>query len=66
MKKIGIEIKLIGNIPWIYIDTINDKKVKEKYDSDHRFTIGYTPVKANDQFEFIDLKILFDIIRKYR
>lgn len=66
MKRIGIKIELVGNIPWIYIDTINGKKIKEKYDSDYRFTIGYSPVKANDEFTFIDIKVLFDLIRKYK
>jgi hypothetical protein len=25
MKRIGIDIKLAGNYPWIYINSINDK-----------------------------------------
>lgn len=66
MKKIGIEITLLGNIPWIYIDTINGKKVTEKYSANHGFTIGYYPVKIDDVFEFLDIKKVFELIRKYR
>jgi len=66
LKKIGIELDMFSNAPWIYIDTINGKKVTEKLGSDHKFTIGFHPAKKGDEFQFIDLKEVFKIIRKYR
>ena len=30
LKKIGIEVKLVGNYPWVYLDEICGIKVKEK------------------------------------
>jgi hypothetical protein len=66
MKKLNIDIGLIGNYPWIYIDSINKNKVKEKYYSDHKYTIGFLPIKQNQVFQFLDIKELFLIIRKYK
>lgn len=58
LQKIGIHITLVGNYPWIYIDTICGKKVKEKFYSDHGFVfaIGST---------VIDIEEIFKLIRKY-
>jgi hypothetical protein len=66
MKKLNIDIELLGNYPWIYLDTVNKNKVKEKYYSDHKFIIGFLPIKQNQLFEFLDIKELFQIIRKYK
>ena len=49
MKKIGIEVTLIGNVPWIYIDTINGKRVKEKFHANHGFTIAFLPIREGEE-----------------
>lgn len=56
----------IGNYPWVYIDTINNKKVKERFQSDHGFVIGYSPIRENQQFNFTDLKEIFKLVKKYK
>lgn len=66
LKKIGIEVTLIGNYPWIYLDTVNGRKVTEKYEANHGFTIAFLPVRADRPFRFTDLSYIFEIIRKYR
>lgn len=66
LKKIGIDVQLIGNYPWIYLDTVNGNKVKEKHESEHAFTMAFLPVRADRPFVFTDLKYIFEIIRKYR
>ena len=66
MKKIDIEIELFGNFPWIYLDRINGKKVKEKFQAEHGFTIAFHPIKENQELEFTDLKEIFKLIRKYK
>lgn len=66
LKKIGIETTYIGNYPWIYLDTVNGKKVKEKYEADWGFTIAFLPVRADRPLRFTDLSYIFEIIRKYR
>lgn len=61
LRKIGIETYYTANYPWVYFDTINGKKVKEKYASDHGFVVGY----RNTGFTFENLSEIFKLIRKY-
>jgi hypothetical protein len=65
MQKLGIDIKLIGNYPWIYIDTINGKRIKERYYAEHGWTIGFLPLR-DKEFNFLDITELFKLIRKYK
>lgn len=66
MKKIGIDIKLAMNYPWIYIDEINGKRVVEKFKSNHGFIIAFLRVKSNpNQLKFININGIFQLIRKY-
>ena len=65
MKKLGIDIKLAGNAPWIYINEINGKRVTERFEANHGFTIAFYPMR--DEFvEFTDITEIFNLIRKYR
>jgi len=41
LKKIGIEIELAGNLPWIYLQRINGKHVTEKFMAEHGFTLAF-------------------------
>ena len=65
LKKIGINLELFGNNPWIYIDKINGKKVVEKFHAEHGFTIAFYPLKIGDKIEFTDVTEIFKLIRKY-
>ena len=67
MQKLGIEVKLGGNYPWIYIDEINGKRVKEEdyYLGNHGFTIAFTPLK-DKPMEITDISRVIALIRKYR
>lgn len=65
MDKIGIKLTFSSNYPWVYLDTINGKKVKETYHSEHGYLIGYSPIKVNQHFEFDDLHNLIELIRIY-
>ena len=66
MKKLNIEITYLGNYPWIYIDTINGNKVKEKFEGNHGFTIAFSPIKPHQKMELTNISEIFKIIRKYR
>jgi hypothetical protein len=66
MKKLGIEVQLIGNIPWIYIHTINGKRVTERFEGNHGFTIAFHPIKLGDELEFTNITEIFKLIRKYK
>ena len=65
MKRIGIDIKLAGNYPWIYIRSINDKRVTEIFEANHGFTIAYLPVRTDQELAFTDITEIFKLIRKY-
>ena len=67
LKKIGIDVKLSGNYPWVYITEICGKRVTEKFDGNHGFTIIFLPVRNDSPpSEFTDIKETFKLIRKYK
>ena len=65
LQRIGIEVKLCGNYPWIYIDYINGKRVTEKFKANHGFTLAFTPIKPGQEIMLTDMKEIFKLIRKY-
>lgn len=66
LNKIGVEIKLSGNYPWIYIDEICGQKVKEKFEANHGFTIMFLPTRNDSPVsDFTDITEIFKLIRKY-
>lgn len=66
LKKIGIEVKLVGNFPWVYIDEICGKKVTETFEGNHGFTLIFLPGRNDSPVsEFTDIKEIFKLIRKY-
>ena len=68
MKRIGIELELMGNVPWIYLRKVNGNKVlPEDYNANHGYTIAWYPVRLGEKVHLDnDLKRTFKIIRKYR
>ena len=66
LKKLGIEVKLMGNYPWVYIDEICGIKVKERFLGNHGFTLIFLPSRLDSPVsEFTDIKEIFKLIRKY-
>jgi hypothetical protein len=66
LKKIGIEVKLTGNYPWVYINEICGVRVKEKFEGNHGFTLIFLPVRNDSPpSEFTDISETFKLIRKY-
>lgn len=66
LKKIGIDVKLSGNFPWIYIDEICGKRVTETFMGNHGFTLIFLPVRNDSPpSEFTDIKEIFKLLRKY-
>lgn len=66
LKKIGIEVKLQGNFPWVYLNEICGIKVKEKLYGNHGFTIIFLPGRTDSPpSEFTDISETFKLIRKY-
>ena len=66
LKKIGIDVKLSGNFPWVYIDEICGKRVTEKFEANHGFTLIFLPGRNDSPpSEFTDIKEIFKLLRKY-
>ena len=73
LKKIGIEIELGGNFPWIYLDKINNVRVTETFQARHGFTAFFQTQEPFDsrkidfttKTKFSDRKDVFKLIRKY-
>ena len=66
LKKLGIEVKLAGNYPWVYIDEICGIRVKEKFAGNHGFTLIFLPGRIDrPPSNFTDIGETFKLIRKY-
>lgn len=66
LKKLGIEVKLAGNYPWVYIDEICGIRVKEKFAGNHGFTLIFLPGRIDSPpSNFTDIGETFKLIRKY-
>lgn len=63
LSKIGIEIEITGNFPWIYLYKVNGNTVKEKLHSKHYFTIAFL---NKEGYILTELREVFKVIRKYR
>ena len=61
LNKIGITVSIGGNYPWIYLLTINDIPVTEKYQSEFGFTAFFNLKKE----VFSNRRKVFKLIRKY-
>lgn len=61
LKKIGINVRFIGNAPWIYLDTVNGKKVKGTFQDNHGFTAFFV---TRNGYEITDIKAIFKKIRE--
>ena len=63
LKRIGIDIDLVGNLPWIYLRSVNGNKIsKEDWTDNHGYTIAF----YNLEIEMPYLEKTFIIIRKYK
>jgi hypothetical protein len=68
LKKIGINVELVGNYPWIYLEKVNGNRVKREdfFLGNHGFTIAFLPIRKDQKMELTDIKKVFEIIRKYK
>lgn len=64
LKKIGIEVSLCGNFPWIYLTIVNGKYVEEKFHANHGFTAFWYPVGLGEKIKFTDRRKVFEKVRE--
>lgn len=48
LRKIGIEVELVGNIPWIYLDSVAGRPVRERFRARHGFTAFFLRVRDGE------------------
>ena len=66
LKKLGIEVKLSGNFPWVYINEICGIRVTERFEANHGFTVMFLPGRTDaPPSNFTDIKEIFNLIRQY-
>jgi hypothetical protein len=65
LKKIGITVGLVGNYPWVYLLSVNGKRVEEKYLSDHNFTVFWRAIKPGQKDRITNIPKVFATIRKH-
>jgi hypothetical protein len=69
LKKIGYDIQLAGNAPWIYLHSVNGNRVKKVdwVNANHGYTIAWYPVKNDEEVKlnWVDIKLTFKLIKKY-
>lgn len=66
LEKLNITVSLLGNIPWIYLDKVNGKKVNEKFMGNHGFTAFFYPARIGGVVTVTSISEIFKIIRKYK
>lgn len=64
LHKIGIDVELIGNYPWVYLASVNGEAVKEQFRAEHGFTAFFAPVKTGQQYRFSDRQRVFAKVRE--
>ncbi len=65
LAKLGIETTYVGNYPWIYIETINGKRVSERFRGNHGFTVVFEATHVDGTDSYTDISEIFKLIRKY-
>ncbi len=64
LERIGVSVTLRGNYPWIYLYTVNDKKVKGTFLANHGFTAFWYPIKLGQKIKFTDRRRVFKKVRE--
>jgi hypothetical protein len=67
LAKICIEIEFHGNIPWIYLYSVNGVRVRrEDFTANHGFNIAWYPIHREEPIRLAeDPKEIIALIRKY-
>lgn len=64
LKKIGIEVEMSSNVPWLYLDKVNGREVTERYMAEHGFTAMWQPINLGQVIVFSDRRKVFAKVRE--
>jgi hypothetical protein len=67
LRRCGIEIELVGNYPWIYLDRVNGIQIRrEDFTANHGFNIAWYGIRNEDKIRFAEEpKTIIALIRRY-
>ena len=66
LKRIGIDVQLSANVPWVYLDSVNNQVLMgELFMSEHGFTAFWLPVSEGQDIVFTDRRAVFAKVREY-
>lgn len=65
LNKLGIDVQLVSNYPWVYLDRVNGYKVLERFQAKHGFTIFFRAIRMGEVDRITDIPEIFKTIRKY-
>jgi len=61
LERIGVNVALRANYPWIYLDTVNGSKVTGEFMAEHGFTAFFSSI---DGIRFSNRRAVFAKIRQ--
>jgi len=64
LAKIGIEVELSANYPWIYLEKVNGHNIHERFYSNYGFTVFFSPVRVGQVERITDISKVFNKIRE--
>lgn len=64
LRRIGIDVELEANLPWVYLHKVNGNKILQKKYANHGFCIFMVPVFTKCDPWVVDLKEVFGLIRE--
>jgi hypothetical protein len=65
LDRIGIDVQLSANAPWVYLDSVNGIEVTELFMAEHGFTAFWLPVNVGQDIVFSDRRVVFAKVREY-
>jgi hypothetical protein len=65
LDRIGIDVQLSANCPWVYLDSVNGIEVTELFMANHGFTAFWLPVNVGQDIVFSDRRKVFAKVREY-
>ena len=64
LDHIGIDVELIANYPWIYLNKVNGIRVKGTLKAEHGFTVFFKAIRQGDPDVITDIPLIFSKIRE--
>lgn len=66
LKRVGIDVQLSANCPWVYLDSVNNQVLMgELFMAEHGFTAFWLPVSVGQDIVFTDRRAVFAKVREY-